>query len=601
MSKFHVLLLALLCVGFTPSCDDDDDLTPVVPPEEQTDPEEDNQNPEGDKDPDGDKEPEVIEAQITLDDATNAKIAVEDKGGAFVVKFTATKAWTAEVTKSATDWLSVTPGAGEAGTAEVQITAAANDKVEGRMGKVTLRCEDKQVDITLTQMQRDALVVAQPAYEVAPEGGEIVIKVGHNVDFAVEITDAWITRTETRAYVEEELKFTVAANEGESARSAKIIFRSEDKQLEQVVTVAQNGTARGEYVEIPDPKFKEYILANYDSDGDGELSYAEAETVYYVEVRTNEIHSVKGIEYMPNIMYLILDGYDGENKIPDGELTEVDISKNTMLNYFECWYNKLTKLDVSHNTDLAILGCWGNQISELDLSNNANLTTLFCQDNLLTALDTSHNRMLKELYCEGNTIGALNLHDNPALEKLWCGRCGLKDLDVTMNTSLTNLRCQENELTQINVSDNVQLIELRCADNRITHLDLKRNIFLSELKCFGNQLTELDLSKNDELSDMFCHENRLQKLDLSANPALIWLRCEQNELKELKLGNKPQLIQLYCQQNQLSSLDISTAPQIGWLNTTENPNLTQLFVGKGFNGSALQEFLIGDNTEVIEK
>ena len=84
---------------------------------------------------------------------------------------------------------------------------------------------------------------------------------------------------------------------------------------------------------------------------------------------------------------------------------------------FYCGYNygNLTALDVSRNTELKELYCFDNQISTLDLSKNTALTGLYCYGNRLTELDVSKNINLIELYCYNNRIKFLDVSKNRLL------------------------------------------------------------------------------------------------------------------------------------------------------------------------------------------
>jgi len=75
-----------------------------------------------------------------------------------------------------------------------------------------------------------------------------------------------------------------------------------------------------------------------------------------------------------------------------------------------CSDNQLTNLDVSKNTLLTLLVCSQNQLTSLDVSKNVALIKLLCRDNQLTNLDVSKNTMLMLLNCNGNQLNtdALN-------------------------------------------------------------------------------------------------------------------------------------------------------------------------------------------------
>jgi Leucine-rich repeat (LRR) protein len=94
------------------------------------------------------------------------------------------------------------------------------------------------------------------------------------------------------------------------------------------------------------------------------------------------------------------EAYDGTIDVDDqgiADMTGLEAFVN--LTRLECSYNQLTNLDVSANTLLERLDCVGNQLTSLDVSANAALTTLRCSSNQLTGLDVSANTLLERLDC----------------------------------------------------------------------------------------------------------------------------------------------------------------------------------------------------------
>ena len=141
---------------------------------------------------------------------------------------------------------------------------------------------------------------------------------------------------------------------------------------------------------IPDDAFLTALIEEgVDTNGDGEISPAEAEVITYLDVRFDSISDMTGIEAFINLDTLDC-GYN--------QLTSLDVSNNTALTSLWCSDNQLTSLDVSNNTTLTSLGCFHNQLTSLDVSNNIALTSLWCGDNQLTSLDISKNTALGWLY-----------------------------------------------------------------------------------------------------------------------------------------------------------------------------------------------------------
>ena len=160
-----------------------------------------------------------------------------------------------------------------------------------------------------------------------------------------------------------------------------------------------------------DENFKAYCIENFDSDGDGEVSYAEAKVVTYIDVHKKGISSLKGIEHFTSLTSL---------SCLSNQLTSLDMTKNIALTYLDCVSNQLTSLDVSENTALTNLRCGGNQLTSLDLSHNTALIQLWCYSNQLTSLDVSKNKVLEYLHCYNNQLTSLDVSQNTALKELSC-------------------------------------------------------------------------------------------------------------------------------------------------------------------------------------
>ena len=163
-------------------------------------------------------------------------------------------------------------------------------------------------------------------------------------------------------------------------------------------------------VQFADLTFKTFCIENFDTNGDGELSCAEAEAVTVIDVTSKGIISLQGIECFSNLIDLSC----GEN-----QLTSLDLSNNTALTKLNCRYNQLTNLDVSNNSALIDLDCSYNLLTNLVL-NNAALTWLSCQFNQLTNLDLTTNTALTYLYCRNNQLTSLDVSNNSALANLIC-------------------------------------------------------------------------------------------------------------------------------------------------------------------------------------
>lgn len=128
---------------------------------------------------------------------------------------------------------------------------------------------------------------------------------------------------------------------------------------------------------FPDDGFWAYIAATLDLNGNGSISEAERLAVTTINVCTDNVVSVEGIQYFPNLATLKCNG----SAAGSGKLASIDISQN----------QALTHLEVENNV-----------LSSLSLGENPNLATLYCRNNALTELDLTGNLLLKQLLCDGN-------------------------------------------------------------------------------------------------------------------------------------------------------------------------------------------------------
>ena len=369
---------------------------------------------------------------------------------------------------------------------------------------------------------------------------------------------------------------------------------------------------------FPDRAFREFILDEYDRDGDHILSDEKLESVTNMYASDKEIYKLTGIEYFTSLTLLYCD---------NNHLTSLDLSHNTNLGALSCVRNPISELDVSPCPRLVNLvknydregvssnslgaysqwnaGAYGSLILNVPCTTTVlagdfvskptvELTSTFFSSstfrNILAAFDTNGDGVLsdqeigkvKEIDCSNQTIYNLDgIEFLFALEKLDCSKNKLTGLDLRKNkklqvvdcsgnvdlwvlyvdennAALKELDCSENRLTKLDLSPLSALTWLNCSGNRLTALNVSQNSALKELDCGYNELTELDVSNNIALKALDCNDNALTALDVSNNTALKDLDCGRNALTALDVSNNTALKKLDCYRNKLTALDVST-------------------------------------------
>lgn len=392
---------------------------------------------------------------------------------------------------------------------------------------------------------------------------------------------------------------------------------------------------------IPDNRFREYVLINFDTDHNGTIDLAEADAV--TEMRLNplvinedktkpEITSLQGISYFQNLETLMLTSneikltdlsYLSQNgklkqlAIDNSELlTQLDLSVVPTLERFIYTGTKLKSLILDnpelkeaylYNDDWKGEGHSG--LTQLDFSaRTTNLETLDISDNFITKIDLSHLVNLKKVSISCKNLSSLNLPASLKLTELaYWGKTKFPG-NLADFPNLTRLSIRGVE-TPLDLSKNSKLKDLDCSYNGLTRLDVSVLPDLEKLVCDGNELISLDLSRNPRLKELECSNNKLPELDVSALSDLEKLKCKWNAITSLDLSQTTKLVELDCSNNKLTSLDISRCPAIkdvrlGFNNLTEfnfshtkleNLNSRGAFKSSNltfYNGNAIADYMI---------
>ena len=238
-----------------------------------------------------------------------------------------------------------------------------------------------------------------------------------------------------------------------------------------------------ETVEIPDPVFRRYILANYDTNADEVLTVLEALTVSRIEVCTDSISSLRGIEKMERLQELIAQG-----NWSHGWLHEIDLSGNPLLRCCKLDDNQLHTVDLSANPILEEFGIGGNPLLSIDFSHNPRLWSIgmnnvpldYLPDMTFLPLESLHfdhvARFIPEDYFRhfpkmgGCNIGLyegrhIDFSQCTQLNSVWCyGSPNLEELDLTAST------CTEHDWICAQSCPNLRYIFLR-KGHTINHLE----------------------------------------------------------------------------------------------------------------------------------
>jgi Leucine-rich repeat (LRR) protein len=260
---------------------------------------------------------------------------------------------------------------------------------------------------------------------------------------------------------------------------------------------------------IPDANFEAYLETNGMGNGtvnDNYVTTASISGVTTLDVSNQNIADLTGIQDFTSLQSLIANG---------NQLTAVDISANTSLQYVLVSNNLIQDLTLPTTTTLRQISCNNNQLSSIYLNNVTGLRSLYINHNQLTDLDVSSNTQLTSLQCYNNQLTQLTLNANTALTTLICSSNALTSLDVSSNTQLSYLSCHSNQLTQLNLGTSNTITQIECSNNNLTNLDITGQTAISKVMCFNNDFVHLDFSLLTQLTELIAYNNsQLESVNL---------------------------------------------------------------------------------------
>ena len=272
--------------------------------------------------------------------------------------------------------------------------------------------------------------------------------------------------------------------------------------------VNAKGTAYSQEMEVvipmpfEDKTLADWMLANWDKDSDGLISYEEAALVTKIDIISDDVKSLKGLEYLPNLDTVRCRGLSCGPEGGSGTLASIDIGAN----------DHVTCLDLSNNhiESLTLSGASG--LTSLVLSGNVELKTEALTYSLASLRDL---RSIDITGCR-NLTPDLSLF--PSLEEFrYDSRSGIKDNEKLFRQKSDLRRLYAGDA--LKDGDKIYLLSdlelLDCAGSPIRSLNLRYNVKLRTLDLDGcDDLSFLDLNTNPKLSELHCLCKSLMRMEL---------------------------------------------------------------------------------------
>lgn len=303
------------------------------------------------------------------------------------------------------------------------------------------------------------------------------------------------------------------------------------------------GNAFGQFVNIPDPAFKQVLLALFDADSDGEIT-AEVETYCSctVDVDDPAIADLTGINAFAVLNW--------------------NIRNTSVINI------------VSHNDFQE-----DYQSFTFELTNNALLQSVDFSQSTYMFLKISDSPLLTNLSLNHDKISGIDVRNT-----------GLTTLDLTGYAHLTGFRCEYNtQLTSVTL-DSPLATDVHCNYNpNLVSLNVG-NSAMSTLYCHNNKLQSLVI--HDDVLEIYAHHNELMEFELVQLPTtIVNVELAHNNLSELDLSRAGSVWKLDVSHNQLENINFKnglTDSVIYGFNVSENPEL-QFVCADTFESEYLQQ------------
>lgn len=365
---------------------------------------------------------------------------------------------------------------------------------------------------------------------------------------------------------------------------------------------------------VLDNSFEKALVEDgFDTDGDNQISKAEAHVVTAINVESEKLASLTGIGEFKNLKTL---------RCAYNDISTLDLTGCLVLEELQCFQNILTSLNVTGNSRLTRLACMENQLTSIDVSNNLKLNNFQCYKNNLTSLDVSANTELNHLALSWNKLTSLDVSKNKKLKYLAFGQnTELRDLYTSTLPNLTFISVGVTKLSSLDLSS-CRLIETVYAtgmqyyfksiclwdtsivtasfmkdsqtewttDCALTFNDFSfRNILvlrgydpdrdgiirksdvahvkILNLDASAFRKTQeiiltniVGISGFDNLQVLSVNNHDITNVDISVNKKIYNFSCKNNKLTELDVSENTSLTYLNCKQNSISTIYVWDIP-----------------------------------------
>ncbi|MCB1043514.1 MAG: hypothetical protein KDC35_11265 [Acidobacteria bacterium] len=304
-------------------------------------------------------------------------------------------------------------------------------------------------------------------------------------------------------------------------------------------------------IEIPDVFLKSCLVADYDQNGDSQISMAEAQAATAIRCSGRDIQDLTGVEAFTNITILDVD----QNRIS----ALPDLSALSLLEELEIGENQIEVLpDLSSFSHLRVLYVIANGMRQMGPL-PPQLEALYAGGNILTQLPDLPQNLQVLSVAWNNLNPAPDLSQVNQLRSLQIGHNAFTTLpDISHLSQLSFLELEGLNLSEIpDLSGFPNLEGLAIGDNPLTSIPDLSPYRLQYLSLTGLGLTDLpDLNNQLELSTLYAQRNQFIDVQQLADlPSLSFVNLNENQLRDFPdVAGWQDMCCLFVRDNQLTDL-----------------------------------------------
>ena len=206
----------------------------------------------------GDGGQDNLGGKLELGTGVEQEIVLDSDGGSEIIRFTAPQNWHVEPSEES-DWLSLSPLEGEAGTGRVKVKAEANTSGGTRRAEFSVCSGDQSLQFHVIQDHFEMIFeVPETEMHVSASGGILPIPINTNQSFDVICGQEWIVPSPSQGKRPEYVVVAVEPNLTGASRTSEIVISCD--MADVTVTVTQDA-AEGALAQWTEKSFASRSLA----------------------------------------------------------------------------------------------------------------------------------------------------------------------------------------------------------------------------------------------------------------------------------------------------------------------------------------------------